>query len=91
MKIRYLQLLIVILVITRTDAYSQRFKPGFVVGVVSTDLVGIDPYDNDFHKASLTIGGLLSTKISNNNFIQFEILYRWVLKIGFSYFDSKKS
>lgn len=75
MKILYLQLLIAILAITTTDAYAQRFKPGLDVGVVSTDLVGIDPYDNDFHKASLTIGGLLNTKISNNNSIQFEILY----------------
>jgi hypothetical protein len=75
MKTPYLQLLIVILTIASNDVFAQRFKPGLIFGAVSTDLVGVDPYDNDFHKASVTVGGLLSTKISANNSVQFEILY----------------
>src|ERR1017187_1953233 len=75
MKIRFLQLLVALLAFTINDTYAQRFKMGVVAGFVATDVVGIDPTDTDFHNAGITLGGLLNTKISENNSIQFEILY----------------
>jgi hypothetical protein len=65
----------VLLFVGSKEAFSQRFKPGIIFGGVASDLVGVDPYDNDFHKAGITIGGLLSTKLSDKNSVQFEILY----------------
>src|ERR1035437_2160029 len=76
-KINTLQLLLVMLVITG-DLYSQRsqrFKPGLIAGFVTSDMVGVDPLDNDFHKAGFTRGALFNTKLSDKNSIQFEILY----------------
>jgi len=75
MKIRLLKLLPVVLTITISNSFAQRFKPGIIAGVVTSDLVGVDPYDNDFHKAGFTLGGLVSTKLSDKNSFQFEILY----------------
>ncbi len=67
--------LLFILLLTAGNTYSQRFKPGVIAGFVATDQVGVDPLDNDFHKAGFTLGGLLNTKLSEKNSIQFEILY----------------
>jgi len=57
------------------QSFSQIFKPGIIAGVVATDLDGVDPYDNDFHKAGLTIGASLNAKLSEKNSLQFEVLY----------------
>lgn len=75
MKIRSIPLLLIILAIASGKVFAQRFKPGIIAGVTTSDVVGIDPYDNDFHKAGFTLGGLLNTKLSAKNSLQFEILY----------------
>ena len=56
-------------------ARGQKFKPGIVAGAVASDLVGVDSYDNDFHKAGLTGGGSMNVYLSERNSFQFEILY----------------
>ena len=75
MKLFYKQFLSIILLLGSFNCYSQIFKPGIIIGAVTTDLDGIDPYDNDFHKAGFTAGGLLNAKLSEKNSLQFEILY----------------
>ncbi len=75
MKFRIHKLLFSILVMIASNASAQRFKPGIVLGLAATDIVGVDPYDDDFHKAGVTVGGLLNTRLSDKNSIQFEILY----------------
>ena len=66
---------IVVLMIFSLSVSAQRFKPGLVIGGVSSDLVGVDPYDDDFSKAGFTAGALLNTKFSEKNSFQFEILF----------------
>ncbi len=75
MKIRSIQLLVALLALVINEASAQKFKMGVIAGFVASDVVGIDPQDTDFHKAGVTLGGLLNTKISENNSIQFEILF----------------
>ncbi len=75
MKLFYKQFLSIIFLLGSFNCYSQIFKPGIIIGAVTTDLDGIDPYDNDFHKAGFTAGGLLNAKLSEKNSLQFEILY----------------
>ncbi len=75
MKIRFTLLVVVILTVATNNTLAQRFTPGLIAGFVATDLAGVDPYDEDFHKASFSGGGLISTKLSDDNSVQFEILY----------------
>lgn len=67
--------IICFLLIGLQSSFAQRFRAGLVAGLVSTDLAGVDPYDNDFHKAGFTAGGILNAKLSDKNSFQFEILY----------------
>jgi hypothetical protein len=75
MKTRLIHLLAVVFIFGTGNGYAQRFKPGVIVGLVTTDLVGTDPSDNDFHKAGFTFGASVNTKLSEKNSLQFEILY----------------
>ncbi len=77
MKIRPIHLLLVLILFATNTSYAQRFKPGIIAGLTGTDINGADTEDgdNDFHKAGFTVGGLVNTRISAKNSIQFEILY----------------
>ena len=57
------------------NTFAQIFKPGIIVGAVTSDVIGIDQYDIDFHKAGFTAGGSLNAVLSVKNSLQFEILY----------------
>ena len=67
--------LFVFLIITSTNSFAQRFIPGLIAGADATDIVGMDPRDTDFGKGGFVLGGLVSTKLSEKNSLQFEITY----------------
>ncbi|MGZ6413452.1 MAG: outer membrane beta-barrel protein [Bacteroidia bacterium] len=76
MKTRVLKLVFVFLLFTSAGIFAQqRFVPGLLVGLDATDIVGMDPRDTDYHKAGFLAGGLVSTKLSEKNSLQFEIRY----------------
>lgn len=77
MNLFHKQLFSLILFLSAFNSYSQIFKPGIIIGVVTSDLDGSDfkDGDNDFSKAGFTAGGLLNVKLSEKNSFQFEILY----------------
>ena len=55
----------------------SRFRAGFSLGAVATDIAGLDPKDgdNDFHKLGFSFGGLVSTYLNARNTLQLEINY----------------
>jgi outer membrane immunogenic protein len=77
MKTYFISLLLLLLLFQSEKTVAQIFKPGIIAGFVATDVDGVDQRDNDndFNKAGLTLGGLLNTKLSEKNSLQFEILY----------------
>lgn len=75
MNFRPAYILFALSAIMYTNLYAQRFKPGIIAGLAITDIVGVDPWDEDYKKIGLTLGGLLSTSLSDRNSVQFEILY----------------
>lgn len=76
MKLQIQKTLFVFLLIASRNSFAQqRFVPGFIAGADATDIVGMDPRDTDFHKGGFILGGLLSTKLSEKNSLQFEITY----------------
>ncbi|MBI3500966.1 MAG: PorT family protein [Bacteroidetes bacterium] len=58
-----------------TSSAQSTFRAGLAAGLVSSDVVGIDPYDTDYSKLGFTAGGFSNLKLSERNSLQFEILY----------------
>jgi hypothetical protein len=56
---------------------AQRFRAGISVGPVITDIQGADTrdFDNDFYKVGIAAGGIVNTKLTEQNSFQFEINY----------------
>jgi hypothetical protein len=75
MKQQFLKLIFTLLLFSSTKLLAQKFVPGLIAGADATDIVGMDPRDTDFGKGGFVIGGLVSTKLSEKNSLQFEITY----------------
>jgi hypothetical protein len=75
MKFFIKPIIFLLFLIGENNLFAQKFTPGLIAGVVATDLIGIDPTDTDFHKVGFMLGGLLTTRLSSRNSLQFEILY----------------
>ena len=63
----------IILLLVSLDTKAQTFKPGVLVGLV-TSQVGGDGYSG-FNKLGLTFGGYVRYQLSDNWSTQFEIAY----------------
>lgn len=74
MNLRSIYVLLFALV-TTNSIYAQRFKPGLIGGLSVTDIVGVDPWDEDYHKIGFVAGGLIATNLSEKNSLQLELLY----------------
>jgi hypothetical protein len=56
---------------------AQRFRAGISAGMVLSDIQGADTrdFDNDFNKVGFAAGGIVNTKLTEQNSFQFEINY----------------
>jgi hypothetical protein len=54
---------------------AQNFKGGLVGGMVSSDVIGIDPYDLDFYKLGMQAGGFVQLALGADKSFQVELLY----------------
>ncbi len=56
---------------------AQRFRAGISIGPVITDIQGADTrdFDNDFYKLGFAAGGIVNTKLTEQNSFQFEMNY----------------
>ena len=75
MKSQFFKITFAFLLFTSTKSFAQTFVPGLIAGADATDIVGMDPRDTDFGKGGFVLGGLISTKLSEKNSLQFEITY----------------
>lgn len=62
---------------TISNLSAQRFRAGISLGPVITDIQGADTrdFDNDFNKLGFAAGGIVNTKLTEQNSFQFEINY----------------
>jgi hypothetical protein len=63
------------LLIFQQPLVAQQFKGGISAGFVNTDVLGIDPYDIDLNKFSISGGGFVSLQIAPGKSFQVELLY----------------
>lgn len=68
---------VILLLLPNTVLRAQRFRAGVAAGFISSDVDGTRLGNNHrgFRKAGFTFGGFVNGKLSEQNSLQFEILY----------------
>jgi len=75
MKRAYNIIISIILVLVFHLAHAQKFGAGIFAGLAHTDVIGVDPYDEDFLKVGVLGGAFVNLPVSEKSVLQMEIMY----------------